>query len=344
MASHDVTLKVGGQIYAGWKSITIRRSMEQLASTFELGLTDRWNGSSVARPIKPGLACSVLIDGKTIITGHIDDAEPSYDGAAHGITVSGRDLTGDLVDCSAPSTQFADRTLLQVAKDLCKPFGVGVKAETDVGGVFSTLKNNEGDSIFDTLESAARVRAVLLMSDGLGNLLLTKAGTDRVSTRLALGENIVTASARFSNRDRFSSYTVKGQSAGGDDWNAEDAAHPLATATDTGVSRHRPLTVLAEENIDQAAAQKRADWECNVRFGRSRRVQYRVAGWTHADGLWTPNRLVRVKDAYLAVDQELLIAGAALTLDGKGWWTDLDLLPREAFLRAALPEPEDATW
>lgn len=344
MTSHNVTLKVGGQVYAGWTSITIRRSMEQLAATFELGLTERWADGATARPILPGLACTVRVDGQAVIAGYIDDAEPSYDEKSHTITVSGRDLTGDLVDCSAPATQFSGRTLAQVAKALCKPYGIGVKTETDIGGEFSALKNNEGDSVFDTLEPAARIRAVLLMSDGLGNLLLTKAGTSRVPTRLALGENIVSASGRFSNRDRFSAYEVKGQSAGSDDWNAEDAAHPLGRAKDSGVTRHRPLIVLAEENVDQADAQKRAEWERNVRFGRSRRVSVRVAGWDHAGGLWEPNKLVAVRDAFLSIDQELLIAGVVLTLDERGWWTDLDLVAREAFVRVALPEPEGQLW
>jgi prophage tail gpP-like protein len=279
-----------------------------------------------------------------VISGYVDDANPRYTDRRHGITVTGRDLTGDLLDCSAPSTQYSGRTLAQVATALCKPYGVGVKTQTDVGGEFTTLKNNEGDTVYDTLEQAARIRAVLLLSDGLGNLLLSRAGTDRLSTVLATGQNILECEARYSHRDRYSKYTVKGQSAGSDDWYGEDAAQPMATVKDPAIKRYRPLTVLAEDPVDAAAAAKRAGWERNVRYGRSRRLTYTVPGWFHADGLWTPNHLVRVRDAYLGLDDYRLIAGVDLRLSRDGFRAELELMPRETFVLIELPEPETESW
>ncbi|MBU1248711.1 MAG: hypothetical protein KKB70_08435 [Proteobacteria bacterium] len=342
MPEHDVRLLVSGQRYGGWKSITIRRGMEQVAGTFELGITERWPGQDVPRPIRPGAACRLTIDGQTVITGYVDDVDVRYDSKSHSVTISGRDATGDLVDCSAPSTQFSDRGLAEVAKELCKPFGVGVVVSTDCGGSFQRLKNNEGDSVFETLEAAARVRAVLLLSDGQGNLVLSRVSGERVSTSLVLGENIKSAGARFSHRDRFSEYTVKGQTIGSDEWDGEAAAHPEGKASDSAVSRHRPLTILAEEQSDQATAQERAEWERSVRFGRSRTVDVTVRGWTQAGQLWTPNRLVHLQDSFLGIDADMLISGVTLRLDGGGTLTDLALLPPEAFQRLELPEPGES--
>ena len=345
MSNPDVRLQVGGTIYGGWQRISIRRGMEQLAATFELGVTERWAGQDTVRPITPGAACEVLVDGAAVIKGYVDDVAVEYDEQTHDVSVSGRDRTGDLIDCSAPSTQFSGRTLAQVAAELCAPFGIGVKTATATGGQFSRLKNNEGDTVFETLEAAARVRAVLLLSDGLGNLVLTRTGTERVGTVLELGVNVLRCSGQFSHRDRFSRYQVKGQQSGSDDWYGEDAAHPLGTATDGEIARHRPLTVLAEENIDTAAASERAQWERNVRYGRSRRIGYTVAGWSHSGGLWRPNALVTVRDPFLSVSAERLITGVELTLDGNGFSTRLELMPSQAFDRVELPEPgEDSSW
>ncbi len=345
MANPDVRLKVDGHVFGGWREITIRRGLEQLCASFDLTLTDRWSGQDTARPIMPGASCTVLVDNIPVIAGYVDDATPTYNKRQYGLTVSGRDLTGDLLDCSAPSTQFSGRTLAQVAKTLCKPYGIGVKVQTDVGAAFSTLKNNEGDSVYETLEPAARIRAALLLSDGLGSLLLARAGTDRLTTVLKLGKNVLDCRAGYSHRDRYSNYTVKGQSAGSDDWNGEDAAQPLGTATDPAVTRHRPLTVLAEENVDKAAAQKRAEWERNVRYGRSRRLTYTVPGWFHADGLWAPNHMVRVRDGFLGLDEYRLISGVTLTLNRDGFRARLDVVPRETFVLIELPETgEGETW
>ena len=119
----------------------------------------------------------------------------------------------------------------------------------------------------------------------------------------------------------------------------------LFRSLEKDVTRHRPLTVLAEEQIDQVSAQERAQWERNVRYGRSRRISYTVKGWYHSGGLWQPGYLVPVRDKYLGVNGDRLISGVNLLLDESGFSTKLDLLPRQAFERFELPEPgEDETW
>lgn len=341
----DVRLHIDGVRYGGWQQVRIQRSMEQVAGSFELAVSERWPGQDTPRPIRPGAQCRVTIDDDTVITGYVDDVSVEYDDSAHAVRVSGRDKTADLVDCSAPSTEWKDQTLLDGARKLCEPFGITVRADVDTGPKFARLKGNEGDAVFDLLESAARIRAVLLVSDGRGGLLLTRAATRRLATPLTLGENILTCAATFSHRDRYQTYTVKGQRAGDDTWNTEAAAQPSAQATDARIRRYRPLLVIAEEQIDAAAAASRAKWERNVRWGRSQRVTYTVHGWRHADGLWTPNWLLRVRDSLLGFDGDRLLAGVTLTLDDQGLRSELSLVPREAFERVPLPEPDgEATW
>lgn len=338
MSSPDVRLTVAGQRYGGWEKIRVVRGMEQVAGGFELSVSERWPGQETARPIAPGQSCTLSIDGSTVITGWVDDVGVEYDGEEHTVTVSGRDATGDLVDCSAPSTQFSGRTLAEVARTLCSPFGIKVKDQAGASGAFSKLKNNEGDSVFETLEAAAKVRAVLLLSDGLGNLVICRAGAGRVSTPLALGQNVIRCNAQYSFRDRFSAYAVKGQTHSRDTWNGDAAAQPLGTARDANVTRHRPLIVLAEENVEASSAQERAEWEASVRYGKGRRVTYTVHGWSHAGGLWTPNVLVPVRDDFLGLSCDLLLVEVRLLLDKQGRRSELALSPVEAYRRVAVPE------
>ncbi|WP_027366931.1 phage baseplate assembly protein [Desulfocurvibacter africanus] len=335
----DVRLLVDGTLYGGWQKISIRRGLEQVAGSFELSVTERWSGQDTPRPIHPGAACKVLIDNQPVITGYVDDVAIRYDAKDHSVEVSGRDATGDLVDCSAPSTQWRGRTLADVARSLCAPFKIGVRSEVDAGAPFTSLKSNEGDSVFEVLEAAARVRGVLLVSDGQGNLVITRASSRRIGSAISSGVNVLSCDSQFSHRDRYSEIAIKGQSSGSEAWNGEAAAQPKAVAKDSRIARHRPLTVVAEEQIDNAAAKVRAEWERNVRFGRSQRLVYTVDGWAHRDGLWTPNVIVSARDEYLGLKADRLLTSVALILDGDGLRSELTLMPREAFARVELPEP-----
>lgn len=342
MPNPDVRLIVDGQSYGGWTRVRVSRSLEQLAHAFELGLTERWPGQDVPRPIRPGAACRLEIDGTAVIAGYVDRMTVDYDAGAHTVTVTGRDKCGDLVDCSAPSVSWVGRTLSQVAAALVEPYGLTVVADDDgLDSTFLRLKNAEGDTVQETLEAAARVRAVLLMSDGLGTLTLGRAGTATVPTALELGRNIQICSFEADDCGRFSIITVKGQSSGSDAWSGESAAQPSGSATDARISRHRPLTVLAEEQLDAAGGQARADWEATVRYGRSRRVRYTVRGWAHAAGLWTPGVLVPVRDAVAGIDGKRLLVQADLRLDNGSMNAELTLCPPEAYRRVPVPEPAD---
>lgn len=328
-------LYVGTEIFGGWQRVSVTRSIEQIANGFELSVTERWPGQSVSRPIRPGEKCALKLDGETVITGHVDDADPSFGKQAHSLTVKGRDATGDLVDCSAihKAGQWANAPLDRIARDLCAPFGIKVRVETDVGKPFSSYNIQEGETAFECIERAARLKAVLLISDGEGNLVITRAGKTRAETALVEGENILDGRGQFSWKDRYSIITVKGQERATDDFFGEHAAGPSASARDDAITRYRPLIVLAEAHGAGATLRDRATWERNVRMGRGNRGTVSVQGWRDGSGkLWQPNTLVTVTSPMLWLDHaEMLIVGCTYTLDDNGTRTTLAIARREAF-------------
>lgn len=337
----DVTLQVGGSNYRGWKSIEVSIGMEQIAGSFRLTASDRWHGQDEAWPILPGEKCRVLIGSTPVITGYVDESNPEYDARSHGLNVSGRDATGDLVDCSAiyKSGQWTGATLLKIASDLCGPFGIPVKAEGSVGKPFAKFALQDCETVFEALERAARQRGILLLSDGNGSLILTRAGSAKIGTALVKGVNIERASGTFSHKERFSQYIVKGQAPGGDSFSdPKHHAQLKASAADAQVKRYRPLIVYAEQG-DGTTYADRAVWERNVRAGRAARLQITVTGWEHTPGnIWLPNRMVSVQDDYIGVDMELIIARCTYLLDEGGSRTNLELCLREAFDLINLPD------
>lgn len=342
----DVLLTVGGQVYGGWTSMRLSRSLEQVAGRFEVSLTERWADSPTLRPIRPGERCVVSVAGQVAITGYVDEGSPRYDRQTHTVRVSGRDATGDLVDCSAihPGGEWAGVDLGRIARDLCRPFTVPVRVETSPGAAFAKWKIQEGETVYECLERAARIRAVLLMSDGLGGLVITRAGRARADTALVLGENVLGAEGAYDHRDRHSEYIVKGDTAGTDSSWGVEVIEREGRARDPAIGRYRPLVILAEDQASSADCQTRAEWERSVRYGRSLRVTYTVQGWTQGGGrLWEPNTRVPVRDPYQGIDAEMLISGVTLVLDeGSGRTAELTVTRPEAFGMIALPEPKES--
>lgn len=347
MSPNTVTLTVDGTDYAGWQAININRGIEQVAGTFELTVTERWPGSDTARRIQPGAACTVAIDDDYIITGYIDDVLISCDSLSHSVTIRGRDKTGDLVDCSAihKTGSWTNKKLNEIAADLCEPFGVSVYAYVEyIGEPFATAAIEQGETVFELLERLARQRGVLLTSNNTGNLVITRAANKAKNTVLTVlkdGENIIQASVSNSNRDRYSLYIGKGQSAGSDGLFGAAANEPSAMVNDIHIRRYRPLIVFGEDNATIDSLTKRVTWQRNVNYGRGTNVQITVAAWRQNTMLWQPNELVKIDSGLLGINDIRLISNVNYTLDDSGTKTTLTLKNREAFDVLDIPEPAD---
>lgn len=344
----EVKLKVNAAAYGGWKNVRISRGIEQLAGCFTLGVSERWFGQSMPRKIVPGDRCELTIDDVPVITGSVDVFKPDYDEKSHNVSIEGRDTTGDLVDCSAikGSGQFKGRTITQIATEMCKPFGISVTVApgVDVGKPFSSFAIQEGETVFEALDRMARIRALLLTSDGLGGLVITRAGTQRCPTLLKNGVNIKSAAAVLDHKDRFSTYTVKAQAPATDYWNGASTAHVRGGATDPAIRRYRPKIIIGESQADGLSAKDRAIWASQMAAARSLNVTVRVQDWSHADGLWTPNTLVHISDDWLQLDHDLLIKAVTFSQDDReGTVTELGLTDPQAYKLLPLKEGKGAS-
>ena len=261
---------------------------------------------------------------------------PDYDALRHTVRVVGRDLTCDLIDGSAvhKTWQWHNVKIDQLARDLIAPYKLKLIVDADIGEPFPSYNIQEGESVFECLSRAARLRALLLTSTPDGDLLITRAGKETLDTGLAEGDHIKAARADFNWAERYSKYIVKGQSRLGWDGETEHAASS-GEVVDERITRPRPLIVLADTQGDNATLAERAEWERNVRRGRSVRGSITVQGWQRPDGkLWMPNALVPVTSPLLWLTQPaaLLIVGCTYTMDDRsGTLTELAIARPEAF-------------
>lgn len=363
----DVALTVDGQVHRGWRSVKASLGLDAAAAEVSIELAERWanaeDATAIRRAIRPGAPFVLTLEGETVIEGYLDALEVTYDQNNHVLTVTGREKTGDLVDCAAQVDgphEFANVGLEEAARRICRPFGIRVKAEGDLGARFGRFSIQPGETAWEAIARGARERAVIATGDGRGTLVLTRGGQGgEAAGAIRLGGadgNIRRAQGSFDFKERHSLVVVRGQSEGGGAtegiYDVTDRAHPRLVeggarivqartegrATDPDVERYRPRVVIAEAQGEGITFAQRAAMEVRLAAGKSRRVRYTVPGWRGAGGaLWRPNTRAMVEDAYLELARELLIANVTFSLGADGGTvTELQLAPVDAY--ALIPE------
>jgi prophage tail gpP-like protein len=383
--SNRVSLEVGGVRYEGWKNPRIRQSIDQLAGVFSLSLSDRWPGQTEAWAIQPGDSCTLKIGQDVMITGYVDISSVKATPTDHEINIEGRDKTGDLVDCSAPPREWVGLAFEQIAVDLCAPFGIEVNAQLETGpggykakkpgkakaghakagkggGLLPRKASNSGETVHKLLEKLAKIQGVLLISDRVGGLMITRAGLNgRCTDVLALGQNLKSIEYERSFANLFSEITVKGQSHGATGGTSsvlsaaqrvkavatvKRAAAAGTTVSSASVQRYRPLIICAEDQADAKRCADRAQWEAGTREAKSKKLTVKVQGWRQSDGaLWTINTLVRMKCPFVREDEDLLISSIEYGLDiAGGTVSTMTLFSPQAFdVLKEIPKPDQAT-
>jgi prophage tail gpP-like protein len=340
----ELSLKLGSQEFFGWQEINLKTGMRQLSGTFNLKVSDKWPGDIPARQIKKGAKVQARIDGETVMTGWVEGVPKAHDPRSHSITIKGRDVTADLIDCSAGThkNEFKDQSLTQISKALCEPYNIPVRAETDVGEKFPSESVQIGETVHDMIKRLCRQRGVMAITDGKGGLVLTRAGRVHSGAQLILGENILSGSSTEDTKDRYSEYIVKGQQRSTFYISPEQAAGPKAIVKDPAVTRFRPLILIAEAQSDDGRLVKRAKFERNTRAGASTSATIKTNGWqTSAGKAWRPNTLVTVRDELLDLNGDYLITDTNFQKGEEGTTTELTIAPPETFELIDFPkEPE----
>lgn len=342
-----VELFISETVFSGWTGVSVRRSLEHLAGSFTLELMIP--GQPVPDRIVPGLPLRLQINGITVITGYLDTVKHKLTATRYQISISGRDKTGDLVDCSAvfKGSQWHGRTLEQIARDLCHPFGIRVLWQVNdavAAKPFATFTLQLSETVSDALTRAARHRGVLVTSNADGDLVFTQAGNQQTDM-LVLGKNLLDVDFTDDWRNRYSEYLVKGHGGGGGHRGEAKAAALLAapkgTTDDKAVTRYRPKVILADHKITADGARQRAIREERRAIAKAERVMVTVRGWFRENGaLWDVNLLPRIVASRVNVDRrDLLTCQVEFTLNAKdGEVTRLTLAPRDGFIVPAEPD------
>lgn len=353
-----------GFSFFGWESVEITRNLNAAAGAFRLTVSDR-----LPWPILPSDSIQIKMGSTLVLTGTVDTIDGISSSSDHKITVSGRDKTAILVDASALNDpgEWFNIGLLKLCEELASPLGIKVRSELGILGDyplerFETFKIQPGESAWNAIERACRLRAVLTFATPGGELALVQSGASgAANTELHEGSqlrrfsrvtqepgNLISTHLHYTHAERFAVYVVRGQRSGGDDGWGEEVALVEGRALDPELPSERQLLVLAEGQVTFDSAQDRAQWEATQRAARSSTVTCLVAGWRQdpasastSSPLWFPNLRVAIRVESLQLDTELLVEQVKFSRSiTAGTRTSLRLVRVDAFQAKPVVDPK----
>ena len=337
----ELTLLVAGQVISGFEDIAVTLRLEGFPNSFTVRASVGQGGQA---PVAAGNDVVVKLGNDTVITGWVDRVTEGVTPDGHTLTISGRGLTQDLVDCSAewPSAQLIGGNALTIAQRLASAYNIDVITANGAspGPDVVSWALNYGDTAADIIQRVARNAGLLAYENNLGQLVLGNVAATTAASGIVYGQNVEASTVDQSMDQRFSDYIgcfaaldTLGALGGGSDF--------FYGATDPNVTRHRVQHLVMEFVAANAQdfTEQRAQWEAARRAGRSFVVHVTVDSWRDsAGGLWLPNTLVSidVPGADSAQTGQLLIAEATFRRSNEGGTTaDITAMPSTAFQ----PEP-----
>ena len=344
MKLENVILKLNKTAYIGWEEVSIKRSIEEGVSSFELVLADPDDDATDLLDIDPGDPVQVLYGKELLITGYIDEISVGGDATTHGYRIRGRSRTKDLVDCSSTETkQLKNQSLSQLSNTLAKEYGIKVIVRGSEGKPIKDFQvEQNGESPFSAIQRLAEREKLVITDTPEGDLLLTNIGNGDTKNELKHypGENtgILEYERIRKEEGRYSKVVVKAQTKSDDNYYGKQNNQVLAERDDPDVRRNKVKIIIADSQMSQTEAQNRANWEAQSSAGKADTITYKVQGWFgSADELWRENQRVHVDDEYILAEDYYVIGSVEYSINDGGTTATLTLNPPEAFEK----EPED---
>lgn len=325
-----VSLSIGGVTHAEWLNYDIDSDLLTPADAwrFKLG-----GGTPLPEVIQPGADCVIRIGQETVMVGVVDEVVEQIDKRGHSVSLSGRDMAGQMLDCSAPVFNELQVSLSRIVKAICDPLKITSwridAADTQTRHKVSTTP---GQTAWEVVQNAAEANGLWPWFDPAGTLILGRPDVPKeASATLIMSRdnpdknNVLNASLTRSLQDVYSEVRVLGQAAGAEGVRAMHGVWGKVTAANPPRNRLKISTDYESDN--PKIAQARAKKELADGLLKSRCVACTVRGHRTDTGLlWTPGMRVSLKLDALGINGVWLLMSRKL-LGGRdsGTLTELTL-------------------
>jgi len=344
--SETAVLSVNGRAYSAWTSVTLRRLYGGVCSDFLFEGAEPLDSGVDFKSwrINPGDMCTITLAGILAFTGYVFTRQGAFNSKLHGLLVTGRSLTADAVDSSAPINggQYKGYTFQAIASALAKTAGVSLivngKSPT-LAQPFPQFSIAPGETVFQVIERLARMRGLHLTDDAKGNLIADAFDPKTASTgQLIEGQNLVEARATIDGSRSFSMVNFMAQRPGNDQINGDAARDVSATLYNPNARATRRQIVIMEEPGSPQDAVNRANHEMSYNATDLVNCHAVVQGWQAAPGvLWNTGQNYNVKSAMLDLDRQLASRQVIYRQSESGSTTEIDLCTPQSLAFSTTP-------
>lgn len=339
-------LTVNGRAYSGWTSVMVRRLYGGACSDFEFTAAEPLDAAAdfASWRITPGDKCTVTLAGILAFTGYVFVRQGSFNPQLHGLMVTGRSLTADAVDSSAPVNggQYKGYSFEAIASALAQGAGVNLVikgSSPDLARPFPQFSIAYGETVFEAVERLARLRGLYITDDANGNWIADVFDPKGASGgQLVEGQNLLEARASIDGSRSFSIVNIVSQRPGDDHTNGEAARDVSATVTNPNARAGRRQISLMEEPGSPQDAATRANHETAYNATDLVDCHCVVQGWQSAPGvLWDVGKNYAVKSPMLDLDRTLSSRQVVYSQSAAGSRTTIDLCTPESLAFSATP-------
>ncbi len=364
-----VSIRVGGKIYGGWKSVKISISMNQITRAFGLSVTDKFPGNLDFHRLRNGDLVQLYIGEDLVCTGYIDEVKVNYNGKQITVDVQGKSKTVDLVECcpvakygvgakqeenawkgvvigkdgqkkevppsAIQTTSWKNLKTSEIMASLAAPYGIAVHSIGEVGNKLANHTVVPGETVSESINRLITKDNLVVMDDEAGDLVIVEPGDAGDCTdALELGKNILSGDAKFNASKLFSRYVVLGQHSGTDTDFGRSASEDKGVVDSAFVTRPRLKVIKDQGQSGKKTCGERADFERRYQEALYHSATYTVQGWRQSDGsLWKVNSMVNVVDKLLGIKDSLLISSLSFSLTNQGSTTSLTVVGRDGYTR-----------
>lgn len=317
MGIEVITIVVGGMRYTAFEEIEVSAAFNQAARTFRFTVAAELGASATNAIFSTGAQVDIYANADLLLSGYVDAREPEFEGDRAQISVAGRSKSADLIDSSADheTGHFEKKDPAEIGAELTKGFGSSIRTDRQLEKL-DLYQLTPGASVFREIERLARQQGMTLTGTAEGDILITNAGSDRHAGGLIEGVNILRGRAQHNDANRHSKYKVRGQRPFD---HGKDALEIEAVIADSGVSRHRPVIVIEDEDTTKDRAKKRAKNRRDRAAGNALKANITTQGFRDDAGtIWTPGKLVWTESPFLDIAQDMLIESVQYSQSERG--------------------------
>lgn len=339
-----ITLTIGGNTHADWKNYRIESDLMLPADAWSVSLGGMSaltlpSGKRIQFPpaltaALPGAKVDVRLGDDLVMRGVVDSLDEDISKTAHSVDLAGRDLAGQLLDCSAPIFTAELISLPALVKKIVSPFGI-TQVRIDASAPLTRTKVNvePGDTAWSALQRVAEANGLYPWFEPSGVLVIgrpdyttTPVGTLIMRMIKPEQNNILSAHRSRCLHDVYSEVAVLGQTPG----TAKSGGHRgiLAKAISSQVGLYRPHFVTDHECDTAKVAKNRAAKLLSDGLLEADNLVIKVRGHRTDSGTpWTPGQRVKVIIDPYNIDGEIWFVMGRTFVGGRdgGQTTELKL-------------------